>query len=386
MLLLLAPTITLTVASEFIVVGLLPRIATELNLSLAMAGQLTAVFAMAAALAGPVVTLAAGRLPPRAFLIIVTAVFAVGNGLTAFTDNFTLMLAARALQGALLPAVVSVGAAQVARLAPTHARGRALAHANFGFVLGVLLALPAGVLLAQWGTWRLPFQILAVAALPTIVCIAALFPRNSGIQTPVRAQLDLLRRARFLGHLMLTVVLFAAMFSAYTYLGAWLHDAMGLDLIHVAILLLGFGAVGLLANSLAARVADSAPMIAAAVAIVSMAVAVNVTTLSAGSVLVSVVPLIIWAASHFAGVTLSQVRVTMAGGEAPAFAMTMNISAANLGIALGAVGGGWSVSHWGLAGIGIVAAALTPVAVALTCGGFVRTRLSRRRRRQYGMN
>ena len=64
-LLLLAPAIASVVASEFIVVGLLPLIARDLDVPLATAGRLTGMFALSAAVAGPVLTLATSRMSPR---------------------------------------------------------------------------------------------------------------------------------------------------------------------------------------------------------------------------------------------------------------------------------------------------------------------------------
>ncbi|MCZ8380015.1 MFS transporter [Mycobacterium sp. CPCC 205372] len=385
---LLAPAIALVVATEFIVVGLLPSIATDLGVPLSIAGRLTAVFAIAAAAAGPAVTLVVGRVPPRALLAAVLVVYAAGNGVVALATDITPMLLARAVQGALLPPFVGLGTAEVLRMAPAASRGRALAKANLGFVLGVLLALPAGIALAQGGNWRLSFVVLAVAPLPVALAMALLFPRSRRTHDAPPAgladQLALLRRPLFLGHLALSVAIFAAMFSAYTYLGAWFEDVMGLDLNRLALALLLFGAVGVAGNSVAERVADRRPLAATVVTAAVLAIAVNVAAWTGGSVLASVVPLLIWGVLHTAGVTLSQVRVTMAGAEAPAFALTLNISTANLGIAVGAVAGGWGVDRWGMAGLGVMPAALTLAALLLVVALSARPRPGSPRRLRQG--
>lgn len=361
-LLLLAPAITLVVASEFIVVGLLPPIAAEFDVPLSTAGQLTAVFAIAAAVIGPFVTLAVSRVPPRTLLAAVLVLFGVGNGVIALASDFTLMLVVRGAQGALLPAFIGVGTAEVLRLAPVVSLGRALARANLGFVLGVLLALPAGIALAQGGDWRVPFAVLAIASLPVAVAAAMLFPHHHHSPPPrVVGHLALLRRPRFLGHLALSVTIFAAMFSAYTYLGAWFEDVLGLDVGGVALALLLFGAVGVAGNVVAERVAARFPLAATAFTSVTLAVAVNVAAWTGGSIPAAVIPLAVWGVMHTAGVTLSQVRVTLAGATAPAFAMTLNISAANLGIAVGALTGGWAVDRLRMTGLGVMPAALTAV-------------------------
>ena len=176
-LLLLAPAITIVVASEFIVVGLLPLVSQDLRLPLAKAAELAGWWAFSAAVAGPFVTLLANRMAPRVTLIATLLLFALGNAVVALTADFNTMLVARVLQGAVLPAFVSVGASVVTRLAPPSEQGKKLARANIGFVLGVILALPASVALAQVGNWRLPFILLSVASLPMAMLVALFFPR-----------------------------------------------------------------------------------------------------------------------------------------------------------------------------------------------------------------
>lgn len=368
-LLLLAPAIMLAVATEFIVVGLLPPIASEFDVPLSTAGQLTAVFAIAAAVIGPLVTLVVSRVPPLTLLTAALVLFGVGNGIIAVASDFTLVLVVRGVQGAFLPALIGVGTAEVLRHAPAVSRGRALARANLGFVLGVLLALPAGIALAQGGDWRLPFVVLAIVSLPVAAAVALLFPREHHVpdrpSPRIADDLALLRRPRFLGHLALSVAIFAAMFSAYTYLGAWFEDVMGLDAGRLALAFLLFGAVGVAGNFIAERIADRFPLAATACTAVALTVAVNVAAWTGDSILAAVIPLAVWGVMHTAGVTLSQVRVTLAGATAPAFAMTLNISTANLGIAVGALLGGWAVDHLGLAGLGVMPAALTVVALLI---------------------
>ncbi|MBX5041210.1 MFS transporter [Rhizobium lentis] len=365
-LLLLAPAITIVVASEFIVVGLLPLVSQDLRIPLAKAGELAGWWAFSAAVAGPFVTLLASRMAPRVTLIATLLLFTLGNAVVAFTYDFNIMLAARAVQGAMLPAFVSVGASVVTRLAHPSEQGKKLARANIGFVLGVILALPASVVLAQGGAWRLPFIVLAVASLPMALLVALFFPRLTENKTAgIGGQLGLLRQPLFLAHLALSAMLFSGMFAAYTYLGAWIEQAFGLPGWLMALVLFLYGAAGLAGNTIAGRFADSAPVRATLATMLILVAAINLTALSGASLLLAVLPLAIWSISHTASVTLCQVRVTLAGKDAPSFAMTLNISAANLGIAIGTVGGGWVIDSQGIGAIGIAPIGFAIVALPL---------------------
>jgi DHA1 family inner membrane transport protein len=79
----------------------------------------------------------------------------------------------------------------------------------------------------------------------------------------------------------------------------------------------------------------------------------------------SFVPLLaLWGVGHAAGFVLCQVRVMSAGDRAPAFAMSLNIAACNLGIAVGALAGGVLIEASGLRMLGVGTAAFAALAVS----------------------
>jgi len=362
----LVPAISLVVATEFVVVGLLPLIASDLYVSLAETGRLTGFFALSAAVFGPGFTLLSNRWPPRYVLMFILLLYGVGNAVMACSSGFSVLLATRVIQGAMLPAFISVGAAAVVSLATPDQRGRSLANANWGFVIGVLIALPAGVALAEGGDWRLPFVLLSLLSLAAAVMTWVRYPHYRMSKIPsIASQLNLLRNPLFLGHLLLSVLIFAALFAAYTFIAAWLDGYLNLSSSQIALALLIFSTVGLAGNSVAARLADGAPIIATVASTAALVMAVNLAGAFGNLLPVIALLLGIWSIAHTASVTLSQVRVTMAGGGAPAFAMTMNLSCANLGIAVGAFCGGWTIDRAGIAGIGWTPAVFGALAIIL---------------------
>jgi predicted MFS family arabinose efflux permease len=213
--------------------------------------------------------------------------------------------------------------------------------------------------------WRLPLLSLSALAAVAAGFVWAFFPRftngpptNESYAPPARRQAGILLQRGFQTHLLLTVCVFAAMFAAYTYLAAWLHQIVGLENRGVAVALAGFGLAGLIGNAVVARLADRS-VIGMTVLVVFMVAAAAVgLSVTYEHMLIMALLLALWGAAHTAGVTLCQVRVTLAGGSTAAFAMAMNISAANLGIALGALAGGIVVERAGVNAIGWGAAIL----------------------------
>jgi MFS transporter, DHA1 family, inner membrane transport protein len=351
------------VATEFIVVGLLPTLAADLAISPVIAGHLVGVFALSASLLGPPLTLAAGRLASRRILIGALVLFAATDLAAVLWPHLLIIMAMRIVQGAALPVFISVGAGTVTALAAPERQGRALAIANTGFAAGIVIALPAGVALAHNGIWTPSFVALAAASLLAALLLVAIFPEPRSATPPHVAQaIDLLRLPAFVLHLLLSVAVFTAMFAAYSYISVWLAEVAGLDNRAIALALAGFGAAGLLGNTIAAGIADQAPLRATVFAVTVLAFAVFGLSLVTEPLL-RIVLFLLWGIAHTACVALCQVRVTFAGRRAPAFAMAMNISAANLGIALGATVGGWVVEYQGVNAIGWSSLAILPAVV-----------------------
>jgi len=354
------------VTIEFIVIGLLPLMARDLGISIPEAGGFVAWFALSAAVVGPVLTMAVSRFEPRHILCVTLLVFGLGNIVAVMLPGYAALLAVRIVQGALLPTFVSVGNAAIARLAGPGRDGRAIAWVNLGLVGAIVLAVPAGVVAANQAGWTATFFGLAVLALVAATFFAVAFPRLANDHQPsVTAQGAILRQPVFLMHLLLSGILFTAMFAAYSYLADFLETVAGFSGEQIGPVLFGFGLAGLAGNMIAGYAVDRW-MMAATTAVAVILAVTNVAISFFGNQLVGLLPLLaVWGVAHMAAFVLCQVRVMRAGAAAPAFASSLNIAICNVGIACGAALGGWIVQHYGIANIGIGSGALAVCACTI---------------------
>lgn len=363
---LLAFAVAVVVTTEFIVVGLLPMMARDLGVSLLEAGRLVTWFALSSAILGPPLTIAASKVEPRPVLVLALLVFGLGNLVATVIPSYPILVAVRVVQGAALPVFVSVGSAAVARIAGPDQDGRALALVNVGVIAGAVLAMPAGVFLADHAGWSTSFVGLAMLALTAAVSVGAAFPRLERAGLPsIKAQALILAEPSFQVHLLLSAALFTAMFVAYTYLAAFLEVVVGLDGRRIALALVGFGLAGLLGNWIAGRAVGQGPTVATAGAALALVVVMPAVSLVGGNWSLLLPLLVVWGAAHAAAFVLCQVRVMRAGASAPAFAASLNISACNLGIALGAAAGGGIVERYGVEAIGFGSAIFAACALAV---------------------
>jgi predicted MFS family arabinose efflux permease len=354
------------VTTEFIVIGLLPLLAGDLDVTLGEAGWLVSAFAISAAIAGPAVTLVAGRWPPRVFLTLSAILFGLCNLTAAIFPSFTVLLAMRAIQGSLLTPFVGIASAAAAARAGERRTGEAIGQVNMGTVIGIVVIVPAMVSLAEMAGWQAAHAVLGAFTILAAAMVAVNTP--GGQMTPPATfvqQADILRRPDFLGHLLLSTLLFTAMFTAYSYIAAYLEAIIGLSGTDVAFALFGFGVAGIGGNWLASRLVDRDPT--ALTLIVALIIALTTAGLSIAATHWVIATLImgLWGAAHMAAFVACQVRVMFAGRDAPAFGGALNISVCNLGIAAGAIWGGWFISWFGLAMIGW-ASAMVGIAALVT--------------------
>ncbi len=362
---LLGVATAIVVTSEFIVVGLLPAMAQDLRISLSDAGRFVAWFAISAAVFGPLLTIATGRIEPGSIIILTLSIFAFGNLVIAWVPDAGIIVLVRVVQGAMLPVFISVGNAAVARLAGAGREGRAISLVNLGTVAAIVFAVPAGTALAARAGWPFCFLLLAGLAIVVAIVTRVYFPRlGADRPAPARAQFSFLATPAFHGHLLLSAVLFTAMFSTYTYLAGFLQIVAGFNGAQTAMALFGFGVAGLFGNLIAGWAVDRAMMMATAALAILLVLTNAMVSLTDGQLAWLIPLLAVWGGAHGAAFVLCQVRVMRAGLSAPAFALSLNIAACNLGIALGAVVGGWVVASYGMTAIGYSGAVLAFLALA----------------------
>ena len=353
------------VTTEFIVVGVLPEMARDLEVGVVEAGRLVSWFALGSALLGPPLTIAASRMQPRQVVAAGLWAFALGNLGAALMPSYPLILGVRVVQGAVLPALVSVGSVAIAKLAGPGQEGRAVALVYLGVVVALVLAVPGGVVLAEHGGWRTSFLCLALLAALAAALVGTAFPRLTPTPASIAAQAQIMRRPMLQAHLGLSALLFAAMFAAYSYLAAFLETVAGFDGARIAAALMGFGIAGVIGNWIAGRVVDRGPTAASAGVAFVLMLAMAGASLAGGEVMLLLPLLAVWGAAHTAAFLVCQVRVMLAAPTAPAFASSLNIAACNLGIAAGAEAGGWVVDQHGIGAAGYGGGALAALALAM---------------------
>lgn len=353
--------------TEFIIVGLLPAIARDLDVSVPQAGLLVTLFAFTVAALGPFLTAYFARFERKRLFIVILLMFAFANTVAALAPNIWVMGFARLLPALGLPVFWALASETAVGIAGPEYAGRAIAKIGFGIVCATVFGIPVGTLISDaWG-WRSAFGILAVVALAKAALLWVYLPaiRMVNEQSSLSSQFVMLRSPLVIGHILLSVLVFSGMFTAYTYLADILERLAGFDGTVVGWCLMGFGAVGLVGNSLGGRMVDRHPLIASIVFCTFMIGGLLALVPSIHSTLGLAAAMGVWGVTQAAMFLISHVRLMKVAAHAPAFGASLNIAGGNLGIGLGAMIGGRVIDNYGLGSLGLAAAGFILLSIVL---------------------
>lgn len=354
------------VTTEYLIVGLLPALARDLGISISAAGQLVTLFAFTVMLFGPVLTALLSHIERKRLFVAILLIFAASNALAALAPNVWILALARFIPALVLPVFWGTASETAGHLVGPQRAGRAVSQVYLGISAALLFGIPLGTLAADAFGWRGTFWMLAGLSLVMALALSVFMPT---VARPQRLRLGeqtrILKDTRFVANVLLSVVVFTAMFTAYTYLADLLERIVGVAPAHVGWWLMGFGAIGLAGNWLGGCFVDRNPLGATTAFSLLLGLGMAATVPLAGIPILLAFALAFWGIAYTALFPICQVRVMKSASHAQALAGTLNVSAANAGTGLGAIIGGLVIPRWGLGSIGYVAAGIAAIALLM---------------------
>lgn len=341
--------------TEFVIVGLLPTIAADLQVSLPSAGLLVSLYALGVAIGAPVLTALTGRVPRKTLLVALMLVFTLGNLVAFLAPGYNALIVARILTGLAHGVFFSIGSIIATSVVPKEKAASAIAIMFTGLTVALVTGVPLGTFIGQHLGWRATF--LAVSGLGVVALLGSLafVPRNLAQSAPAtfRQQLGVLAQPRLLMVYAMTALGYGGTFLSFTYLAPILQEVTGFSANAVSGVLLVYGISVAFGNVWGGRLADRLGPIPALKRIFALlALVLLVLTFTAHNTWLVLLTVLALGAVAFGNVPGLQVYVVkQAQRHAPQatdVASGLNIAAFNIGIALGASLGGLVVEHIGL--------------------------------------
>ncbi|WP_330460243.1 MFS transporter [Streptomyces sp. NBC_00820] len=362
--------------TEFGIVGLLPEVAGDFNVSESVAGYLVSGYALSVAIGALALTAAIARFDRKKVLVSLMVLFIAGNLISAIAPSYELLMVGRIVAALCHGAFFSVGAVVASDMVAASKKGSAIALMFGGLTAANVLGVPLGTFVGQQFGWRSTFWAITVIGVITLVGIQALVPQTTAAdRTNLRAELAVFRRGQVWVSIALSVLAFGAVVGGYTYIAFTLTDVSGFSTSTVPWLLVLFGAGTFIGNFAGGKAADKSLNFALTGIMAVLAVVMAVFALTAENKTATIVSLLLMGAVGLASAPGLQVRTMKYASDAPTMASGANIAAFNVGNAIGAwIGGLTLAAGYGFTsplwvGSGLAVAGLVVVAAGSLGGG-----------------
>ncbi|WP_223883871.1 MFS transporter [Pseudarthrobacter sp. BIM B-2242] len=361
--------------TEFVIMGLLPEVAADFQVSEATAGWLISGYALAVVVGALLLTAAVTRFERKPVLAVLLVLFIAGNLISAIAPDYGMMMIGRIIAALAHGAFFGIGAVVAADMvAPTKKAG-AIAIMFTGLTAANVLGVPFGTMLGQAAGWRSTFWAITVIGVIALLGILALVPKTGhGDTVPgsLRTELRAFRSGQVWLSILVTILGYGGMFGAFTYIAFTLTEVSGFAASTVPWLLIVFGVGLFIGNTIGGKAADR-NVDRTLVVVLSVLVVVLVGfALAAGNQVLTVASIVLMGGFGFATVPGLQMRVMKYAAGAPTLASGANIGAFNVGNALGAWLGGVTITAglgytspiWAGAGITLLGLAVMILAAA----------------------
>jgi predicted MFS family arabinose efflux permease len=357
------------VTTEILPIGLLTSIGAGFEISDGMAGLMMTMPGVLAAVAAPLVTVTTARLDRRMMLCACILLLAAANFLAAAADDYWLLLASRVLVGVTIGGFWSIGAGLASRLVPPASVGRATAVIFSAVPLGSVLGVPAGTFIGEVAGWRTAFVVLGVFSTAVLAALVLTVPALPA-ERPTRAAelVGMLRGTGTRFALVLTFLIVAAHFGAYTYVTPFLEDVTEAGPSAVTVVLLVYGAAGMAGNFLCGAAVSRYPRATFAALAAAIAASTLLLPVLGRGLPGAIVLLTVWGIAYGGVPVCSQTWFAKSAPQSIEASSVLFTASFQATIAIGALAGGFVVDRSSPAAVmtlaGVIAVVTALVAYA----------------------
>ncbi|MBV8932839.1 MAG: MFS transporter [Kutzneria sp.] len=356
---------------EFVVAGILPRVAADLELTVGSAGLLVTAYAIGMIIGGPILTALTAAADRKKLMQVLLLVAVVGNGVSALAPGFSLLLAARVLTALVTSTFFAHAIVVAVNSRPSDQAASTVARLVFGMNLAMIIGAPIGTVIGgQWG-WRATFVAIGIACLIGLALVSWLIetPRKE-TRTSAVAELWVLRRRPVLLALSITAVGNIGALMVFSYLAPLLTGLAGHPLGRLPALLFAYGVGATIGNLIGGALYDRNPRLCQPLLLGLLAGCLIATWFVASMPWPTVVAVVVIGALAFSIIPGMQARVMHSAAGAPTLSMAVNASGYQVAAACaGGLGGLITDSAAGPRPIYLVAAGLTVCGLLLTLTG-----------------
>lgn len=358
--------------SEFVVAGLVSAISMDLHESISQVGSAIAAYALGAAIGAPIITALLANWRDKTVLLLTLGVLAAGSVAISLAPDVLTLHGVRFIIGLAHGVFMAVASNAAVKLVDPVRAGRALSLVWMGLTLSIAFGVPLGTFFGSYWSWRMVFLAIGGLGLISTLGLVLLMrqqPRSSSHRaTDLKQSIAALWHRELLGAATIAMLVSVATFSFFTFVSPFLLDITRVPPQVLSLAMLVFGICSILGNLLGGYLVDAFDADRCLLGGLT-ALMLNLSGLHLwGDSMIATLTLVgLLGVVFFAIVTLSTLRMLRLAHhytpQSSAVASGLNIASFNLGTALGGIGAGWVITHFGLAYIPIAGAAAAGVAI-----------------------
>ena len=376
-------------ATEFVAMGLLPNLASDLLPALyqsnqedatAKAGWLISAYALGVVVGAPTIAAAAARWPRKQLLLVLLTAFTLGTVASALLPSFGLIMAARFVAALPHGAYFGIASLVAADLMGPGKRARGVAFVLSGLTISNVIGVPAITWLGQVAGWRIAYLAVALIFALTFLAVALAVPFQAGNPAAsMRKELRAFGQAQVWFALSIGAIGFGGLFAVYAYISPLVTEVTGLTAGAVPLVLIVIGLGMTAGNFVGGMTADRSVRRSMYSFFAVLILGLLLLAFTAHTVVGLVVSVFLIGGAASALSPTIQTRLMDVAHDSQSIAAALNHSALNIGNAVGALLGGVVIS----AGFGYIAPvwvglALSVLGIILATASFMLDRSRRR--------
>ncbi|MFF9018840.1 MFS transporter [Streptomyces eurythermus] len=361
---------------EFVIAGILPDVAGDLDVSIPAAGLLVTAYAIGMILGGPVMTALTARYARKPLIVALLAVVVVGNLASALAPVYSVLFVARVVTALVTATFFANAIVIAASTAPEGKQASTVSKLVFGMNLSMMLGAPIGTFIGNHFGWRATFGTITVVCLIGLLLVLPLVPAVESATSggSAVAELRVFRDRSVQLAILITAVANMGLLMVFTYFAPLLTDVTGFAEGAVAVLLLVYGVGAAVGNFAGGWLSDRALMPSQVGLLGLLTAGLVVMWAVSGSTVASAVMVFVIGALGFSVIPGMQTRVLTTASSAPTLAIAVNASAYQIAAALAGWLGGRIIDGPGLKPVYLAAAAVTVLGILLSCYAWYRDR------------
>lgn len=355
--------------AEFVIAGVLPEVATGLNVTIPVAGYLVTGYAIGIAIGGPLLAVVTKKISRKSLILALGTAFTFGQVLCALAPTFEWLMAARVIVSVAHGTYFGIAAVVAVSLVPKDKRGFAVALILSGLTVSNILGVPGGTAIGNAFGWRATFWAVGALGLIATLIIAVALPRTAGAAATsgsFRREFKALARQQIITSLLIVILVMIGQYSLFTYIAPLLREVTGLDANMIPWILLLYGVGSTIGVFIGGRLADWKLMPSLIIILGLQAVAFTALYLVSPYPIAMAVTVVLWGGVNFAFGSPVQSRILAWAADAPNLASSLIPSGFNVGIAIGAILGASALeNHLGYRTLPLIGAAALILAVTV---------------------